>query len=361
MVIDISGSMTESINEKMIRVDAIKKAASSVVDTLTSFDWIGFIAFNTEVQYYNDTLVKATDENKIKIKKYIQRLVAVGKTNYENAFSATFDLIRNSNEKEQGTSCQTIVQFLTDGQVTSGKDGDELIAYLEQQKESLQDQEILVFTYAVGKFEDQAKELLNNIACTFKGIFTSLSDNDDINTSMASYYRFIAATLTFDNPAWVGPYEDSLGAGTLISVTYPVYLRTQEPPIFIGVVSVDIMMDKFYEIEGNKGVVLDTLKQRSVKCVKNNLTECQIQKLRGSNVCPNVNLSECNNLQTNPEVCTTKLDYTEAFCGEGHQILDHVEFNNCCGENHCKAISNLELIFIIAGSVIAVAVIFVLF
>ena len=30
---------------------------------------------------------------------------------------------------------------------------------------------------------------------------------------MASYYQFIAATLTYDSAAWVGPYEDALGAG----------------------------------------------------------------------------------------------------------------------------------------------------
>ena len=35
---------------------------------------------------------------------------------------------------------------------------------------------------AVGKFDEESLELLNNIACTFKGVFQSFSDNDDLKT-----------------------------------------------------------------------------------------------------------------------------------------------------------------------------------
>ena len=57
-------------------------------------------------------------------------------------------------------------------------------------------------------------------------MFLSLNDNDDIKTAMSNYYRFIAATLTFETAAWAGPYIDAIGSGKLISASYPVYLRT---------------------------------------------------------------------------------------------------------------------------------------
>ena len=69
------------------------------------------------------------------------------------------------------------------------------------------------------------------------------------------------------------PYEDVLRSGKLTSATYPVYLRTQEPPIFIGVVGVDIQMEIFKAIEGDEDAILEKLIAKSIKCSQNNLTE----------------------------------------------------------------------------------------
>ena len=48
--------------------------------------------------------------------------------------------------------------------------------------------DVTIFTYAVGEFNDEGKALLNNISCAFKGVFSHLSDNDDIKTKMSNYY-----------------------------------------------------------------------------------------------------------------------------------------------------------------------------
>ena len=73
--------------------------------------------------------------------------------------------------------------------------------------------DVTIFTYAVGKFNDEGKAILNNISCAFKGVFSYLSDNDDIKTKMSNYYQVIAATLTFESVAWEGPYLDVIGSG----------------------------------------------------------------------------------------------------------------------------------------------------
>ena len=69
------------------------------------------------------------------------------------------------------------------------------------------------------------------------------------------------------------PYDEWLGSGKITSVSYPVYLRTQEPPIFIGVVGVDVFMGLFEGVEGDEDVILEKLVTRSIKCSQNNLTE----------------------------------------------------------------------------------------
>ena len=48
--------------------------------------------------------------------------------------------------------------------------------------------DVTIFTYAVGEFNDEGKALLNNISCASKGVFSHLSDNDDIKTKMSNYY-----------------------------------------------------------------------------------------------------------------------------------------------------------------------------
>eukprot|EP00828_Plagiopyla_frontata_P024676 TRINITY_DN3148_c0_g2_i1.p1 TRINITY_DN3148_c0_g2~~TRINITY_DN3148_c0_g2_i1.p1 ORF type:complete len:187 (+),score=32.64 TRINITY_DN3148_c0_g2_i1:436-996(+) len=96
-------------------------------------------------------------------------------------------------------------------------------------------------------------------------------------------------------------------------------------------------MESFKSVEGNEDIILENLIERSIKCVQNNFTECELQQFRGSNVCPNINLSECNNLQTNPDNCSMKIDAFKAFCSKGVATLTELNNDNCCGENHCKS------------------------
>ena len=62
-----------------------------------------------------------------------------------------------------------------------------------------------------------------------------------------------------------------------------------------------------------------------------------------------MDLNECSNLLTNPEVCNIDLEESKIFCGEGYTILNEVDFNNCCGENHCGGFPLYLLLIIIFG------------
>lgn len=51
-----------------------------------------------------------------------------------------------------------------------------------------------------------------------------------------------------------------------------------------------------------------------------------MQKLRGANKCPNVNLDECSNLLINPDNCTDEVDINKVFCGKGIITLKSSDF-----------------------------------
>ena len=63
-------------------------------------------------------------------------------------------------------------------------------------------------------------------------------------------------------------------------------------------------------------------------------------------------MSECINLQTNQEVCSTELGTETVYCGKGSITKESVDFNSCCGDSNCH--DNLALIIGLRFSLICI-------
>ena len=103
---------------------------------------------------------------------------------------------------------------------------------------------IVLFTFSVSE-QQQVHELPSKLACSTEwGLWSKVTVDEDIVSSLLSYFRLFAFRLGEDSneefAAWVEPYVFWTGdvLGTTVSV--PVYDRTKSPNLFLGVAAVDI-------------------------------------------------------------------------------------------------------------------------
>ena len=329
IVIDTSGSMDE-----YGRMRLAIEAATTIVNMLTVADRVAIVPFSDSARILGGdgaTLIRATNENKKKIVNAIKGLSANGSTNFYEAFARTFDALDTTIRQESTTGCNIAVLFLTDGQITEGPGSDAVISLVNGQAANLSTRygrKTVVFTFSLGLNADTTTT--KQIACATGGIFTQVDDyalGGDLVTTMSSYFKLFALGLgegdNDDFTAWVEPCKCTcwgfclchrrkvschsndffilvplLGPlpflilpdqfftegkpGTTVSA--PVYDRTVDPPLFLGVVGIDFLMTALEEVLG-ESATSSTMLDRFVllstaQCPAINLTECQLDALR---------------------------------------------------------------------------------
>lgn len=288
LVLDSSGSMHD-----YGRMDIAKEAAITIVDTLTVADRVAVISFSdtaAQIGGYSK-LIRATSENKYNLTKAINGLKADGPTNFYAAFNTTFNAIDTTIQSESTSGCNVAVLFLTDGQISVGPGANEVVDLVNDRTQQLAtkfNRNTTVFTFSLGQQADHT--VTKSIACNTKGIWTAVDDlTGDLVTAMSSYYKLFALGLgeggNENFAAWVEPYEFTNPAGKMgTTVSAPVYDRSVKPPLFLGVVAVDIYMDALEHALG-EGATSSTMLERFVqlstaRCPRIDLTECERDALR---------------------------------------------------------------------------------
>lgn len=109
LVLDVSGSM-----ENYGRLELAKRAAITVIETLTVADRMAIVTFSEEAQQIGgyDSLIRTTYENKQLLIQVINDLVSDGPTNFINAFQVAFNAIDNTIKKEASSGCNNIAIYL---------------------------------------------------------------------------------------------------------------------------------------------------------------------------------------------------------------------------------------------------------
>ena len=313
IVLDTSGSMSS-----YDRISLQSTAANDVIDALTIGDHFGVVEFNSGAQTLNPggRLLQATVENKDTMKALVDGLVAGGSTNFYAAFEEAFDLIDASTAYEASSNCHTAILFLTDGVMSDGYTESQVYNLINQRNAAY---DATVFTYSLGSGADDV--IPKAIACETGGIWAGIPDGDDLSSYMTGYYKLLAMGLgdgaNEGFTAWVEPYAFSTGGGMGTTVSAPVYDRSADPPLFIGVAGIDFTVDFMQEVAGDSyATVLNALvTQSTARCPDFRISECELQALRKlSGGTGAMCAGECSDTtEIEPTACLCSSDYPSKF------------------------------------------------
>jgi Ca-activated chloride channel family protein len=169
-VLDVSGSM---VGDKLKQA---KKALLYCVNNLNRGDGFDIIRFSTEA-YSLFNKIESANENSIKkAEKFINDLKPVGGTNIEEALNLALK------EKKDANRTHLIV-FITDGKPTIGETADE---NLLKKIQKLNKNNIRIFTFGIGN--EINTHLLDKITEQTKAFRTYISENEDIEVKISSFY-----------------------------------------------------------------------------------------------------------------------------------------------------------------------------
>ena len=332
LILDTSGSM--SFPAGLPGISVAQQAAKSVLGTLTNADFFGIVEFSTTATKFRTMLLQATSANKGLGSNFIDRLQPIGSTYYDRSFTAAFDILDASKNAEIGTtSCRTIILFLTDGVPTSPS-GTDAVSVVSTRNAA---HDAFIFTYSLGidaATDLGLKEIPHRIACANRGIWSPITNSLDLRSKMTQYYQFLATGLQRDTAVWVEPYEDALGLGMVTTASFPAYDVSTDPATLVGVAGVDVKMADFEAQGSNTQQLLAYLVQRSQSCSGSfNLTECQLEALRGSETCnPTLPCPEVSSLEggancSNPAPFPMDLN---PFCSRDSYSSSEYEGLACC-------------------------------
>jgi hypothetical protein len=289
LVLDTSGSMGNEF-----RIDKLKLAAKRVISTLGISDYFSVVSFSNEASKLGTEdllLTRATDDDKNAALTYIDKLVPDGGTNYYNGFKKAFDIFKESNLREISSGCRQAILFVTDGENQDPKAL--LYDYIDQEREQYAlkgNEPPAIFTYSFGGSAPEA--VPKNLACRYDGVWSRISDKENLADSMGAYYKYFSYGLGGDSTsnstfvAWVSPYTFSTGGLLGTTASAPVYDRSVDPPVLAGVVGFDFTlaaMERALGKESNESrdIIIEEIVRKSVaKCPNFSLSDCQLESLR---------------------------------------------------------------------------------
>jgi hypothetical protein len=274
------------------RIDKLKLAASRVISTLGIGDYFAVVSFSDDaIQLGTEDLLlsRATDDNKNAMLHYIDALEPDGGTVYYSGFDKAFDIFEKSNSVEVSTSCRQAILFVTDGAMSDPEQALYNKIDQERKKYTLNDKEPpVIFTYSFG--DSAPEEVPQRMACRYDGVWSRISDEENLADSMGGYYKYFSYGLgdqrNDDFVAWVSPYLYANGGSFGTTASAPVYDRSSEHPILVGVVGFDFTLAAMERALGEEGresrdIIIEDIVERSIaKCPIFNLTDCQMESLR---------------------------------------------------------------------------------
>lgn len=350
LILDTSGSM------EGLRMDLMKEATVRVLETLTVADRVAIVSFNTEASVIANQggkyLYTATDENKDILLQAVENLQAGGATNFYDAFTKAFDILDLSIDQEYNVNCNSAILFLTDGVMTEPDDiqeQDVLNLVNERMNQTfsagLKDP-VLVLTYSVSEEADVAA-FPSQLACSSQyGVWTKVSDASEIVDSLSTYYLLFSLGLGADVnsgfTAWVEPYKFATGGELGTTVSVPIYDRSKQPPLFLGVIGIDFSLAAFdlaLGLEtgsGSQESINGIVRASTAKCPTLTLETCELESFRrrgstGDNaLCHRDSCSEADFVQTEEVECSAVDDYPrDLWVNTGNADVSYEE-RVCC-------------------------------
>ncbi|XP_044268022.1 inter-alpha-trypsin inhibitor heavy chain H4-like isoform X2 [Tribolium madens] len=264
-VLDTSGSMEGN------RIRQLKEAMNSILSELKNEDLFNIVEFSSIVKVWNVDKVEvdyevgedpwplydtpdapkknktnqvlppayqATEENKEKAKKVVDKLNAYGGTDIKSALEVGLKLVKKNKEDKKNTH-QPIIMFLTDGEPTMGETNTEKITSAISELNSGEIRSP-IFSLSFGDGAD--REFLQKISLKNLGFARHIYEAADASLQLQEFYKQISSPLLNNvNFKYVS------NVTKLTKTVFPIYFRGSE------IVVAGVAEDEFVppSIEGN--------------------------------------------------------------------------------------------------------------
>jgi Ca-activated chloride channel family protein len=209
--LDVSGSMA---GDKLAKA---KAALLRCLERLDARDRFAVVRFSTEADSLFDSLVPADGPHLKRAGEFVNRLLAVGGTNVEDALTRALALAAGRGGDPNRAA---LVVFITDGKPTIGEtDADRLVDKIRKANAS----NLRIFTVGIDYSLDTI--LLDKITTATRAYRIYISPSEDLEAKIASFYQKL------DAPVLTGINVSVSGGVTLYDVEPKL---TDLPDLFLG-------------------------------------------------------------------------------------------------------------------------------
>ncbi|MBX7154680.1 MAG: VWA domain-containing protein [Bacteriodetes bacterium] len=170
---DVSSSMDGK------RIVALKEALNVFINELKPTDKFNIVVFSTGVVRMKPDVVDATEANLIEARQFVDKLVALGLTNINDALNTSLGMTFSD-------STTNSIVFMTDGMPSWGEmDSLKILANVK----AMNTKKIRIFSFGIG--EDVNKYLLTNLAAQNNGYTAYIQQEDSIAVVIANHFKKI--------------------------------------------------------------------------------------------------------------------------------------------------------------------------
>jgi Ca-activated chloride channel family protein len=208
VVFDTSGSMQGA------KIEQARKALQTILGALNERDRFNVIRFSSDVTNFRPSVVAANPENRAAARAFVDEFKAVGGTAIDDALQAGLASIPKAEER---AGRAPFLIFMTDGLPTIGVTE---IDKILKNADTATPKDLRVFTFGVGA--DVNTLLLDHLATDHRGAADYISQNEDLEAKIGSFYNKISDPVLSNVQVAV--------TGAALAEVYP----KQVPDVFAG-------------------------------------------------------------------------------------------------------------------------------
>lgn len=190
ILIDNSGSMTGQ------RRDVARHVVESILDTLTSNDFVNIFTFSDElkevVECFGDQLVQANMANIRELKQSLHAIETSELANFTAAFNKAFELLHDYRSAKMGACCNQAIMLVSDGLPYPIDEVFEMWNWNEKPYIPVR-----IFSYLIGREVADITDI-KKIACDNQGYYVHLSTFAEVREEVIQYIPVIARPLVLN-------------------------------------------------------------------------------------------------------------------------------------------------------------------
>ncbi|CAM9425148.1 unnamed protein product [Chrysoparadoxa australica] len=273
------------------RITSIKRAVQTVLNGLSWADYVNVMSFGEDNRVaLGDTLLQATAENLANLREVITDVVQQRESSFQSAssmFDDAYDVLNRSRSQGLTADCNTAIIFITDDMIADGTEADDIVQQLSSNNQGIRAN---VFSFTIGDSADTA--LAKRLACASNGVHRVVPDGNEVAEAVGLYYQYYGAARgrrdsSLAVPTWSEPYSLYTTGETATSVSVSVYDNNSDPPVSLGVVSLEYSLASL--LSSNTQTAFSEAKRELLSragsirtCSSAQLGACEIEAFRES-------------------------------------------------------------------------------